>query len=274
MSRFLLNCVFVLLFVAPNVANSQDVYIEHKILYVLVHGEEANDVHIYSSSNLVRVVIDGNWWNFGGNNLTQMRVYTYGGDDTIKLGKNLDDYYIVAGAGEGNDTISGESGRLFMRGGPGADRIYGSEGNDLIEGGSGSDLLVGNGGNDQIHDQWHGLDMNYIEGGEGNDYLAGGSGQDFLYGGNGNDLILGGRNRDFISGGEGDDILYPGFYGESHEGYVYGGGGNDRFHIVDDNKDWYDFDYGVDVTRSEEVRYWLADWQESVIQWAEEEWWN
>jgi len=88
---------------------------------------------------------------------------------------------IVVNAGDGNDSVTinsnikletlidGGNGNDFLSGGSGKDVIYGGEGNDRLYGNAGADLLYGNDGNDTL------------DGGLGADYHSGGPGLDTLF---------------------------------------------------------------------------------------------
>lgn len=110
-------------------------------------------------------------------------------------------------AGDGNDTVNGAGGNLYVYGGKGKDLIngsqvngvnnlYGNEGNDTINGGNSNDNIFGGTGND------------IINGREGNDYIADESGNDKIVGGSGDDTIYGGSGNDTINGGAGNDTIF------------------------------------------------------------------
>lgn len=83
-------------------------------------------------------------------------------------------------------TITGTSGKDWIRG---------TNGNDVIDARGGNDVIVGGGGND------------IICGGSGSDRLSGNAGKDRLYGGDGRDSLNGGPGRDRCSGGAGKDTI-------------------------------------------------------------------
>lgn len=96
--------------------------------------------------------------------------------------------------------------------------FHGGEGDDyvkLAEWGPGK--IEAGGGNDTVHGSMR------------NDYMDGGEGDDVLYGGAGNDTLIGGLGNDTLHGGKGNDVLHL-----SHGDLAYGGPGNDRFFIKDD----------------------------------------
>lgn len=81
------------------------------------------------------------------------------GDDVIVTGDSNGNINIVF-AGDGNDTVTGGSGR---------DRIEGGAGNDIINSGEGFDEIDGGTGDDAIN---AGTDVNVVDGGEGVDTLV------------------------------------------------------------------------------------------------------
>jgi Ca2+-binding RTX toxin-like protein len=82
--------------------------------------------------------------------------------------------HAVMGLGE-NDTLSGDDGRNFIRGGLGADRISGGGAADLLFGDRGNDVLRGLAGDDGLYGAY---DDDYLDGGAGSDRLEGGAGYD------------------------------------------------------------------------------------------------
>lgn len=74
--------------------------------------------------------------------------------------------------------------------------VKGTEGNDVLTGGSGKTIIKGLGGNDRISDL------------SGDDIICGGPGNDNISGGGGNDLLLGGTGTDQIDGAGGTDSAY------------------------------------------------------------------
>lgn len=108
--------------------------------------------------------------------LSNVRIFTYGGDDHVYVDHRL--------------TVS-----TIIDGGEGDDRLYGGGGKDLIFGGPGNDTIVGGDGNDALH------------GGDGDDAIYGNHGNDWLFGNAGSDRIFGGEGDDFLDGGEDIDVL-------------------------------------------------------------------
>ena len=95
--------------------------------------------------------------------------------DPVIVGANLFSSITRQKGGNGNDTLSGTSGRDLLNGGNGSDTLSGGNGNDILNGGNGNDFLYG---------------------GISNDVLVGGNGDDLLNGGQGNDTLTGGNGRD------------------------------------------------------------------------------
>ncbi len=107
------------------------------------------------------------------------------------------------------------------------------------------------------------IEMNTINGGNGNDFLFGTNGNDFIFGNDGNDFIFGnagndtiygdeiffnGTGNDFIDGGAGNDTIYGDgiIFGVSVQDIInggddtiYGGTGNDTIHGVGGNDTIY-----------------------------------
>jgi VCBS repeat-containing protein len=108
--------------------------------------DSANNVETATTGSLLNVELLGGLLSSGvpsylkegdatANNLdfssssTAVRVYGYGGDDTIK-------------GGSGNDILRGGAGNDNISGGDGNDYINGGAGNDVITGGLGADMVV------------------------------------------------------------------------------------------------------------------------------------
>jgi Ca2+-binding RTX toxin-like protein len=116
-------------------------------------------------------------------------------------------------AGDGNDTLLGNTGndQLFgsggddwLRGGPGKDALGGGSGNDRLEGDAGTDVLDGGKGDDRVYG---GADADWLIGRSGNDRISGGDGRDKLEGGSGKDSLTGGKGRNSYAAGSGDDTV-------------------------------------------------------------------
>jgi Ca2+-binding RTX toxin-like protein len=125
-------------------------------------------------------------------------------------------------AGDGDDTIYGDSIGSAETKSDGPDELLGGRGNDLIFGQGGADVISGDPGNDTL------------DGSTGSDNLSGGTGNDSILGGGGNDTGNGGDGRDTLFGGDGDDWLSGGadtsadsLIGEAGDDTIDGGAGND-----------------------------------------------
>ncbi len=214
----------------------------------------------------VHVDVNGEDDEFRLDEVNEIRIRGFGGNDTITIVNDaddpipdnellnyIDDLHVEGGADNDfiqNDTVL----PMSAFGGAGTDTIRGGSGNDVIEGGGETDYLYGRAGNDSIFGYSNNLDdsnadnvRDFIYGGSGADTLRGGGGSDFLYGGDfansddvtnhiygddGNDFLYGGDDRDYLYGGAGTDRLrgYDGndrLYGESGRDYLYGGDDND-----------------------------------------------
>jgi Ca2+-binding RTX toxin-like protein len=221
----------------------------------------------YASVNGMLVGASGGWANgfydaLEADDVTDLRVYAYEGNDEVNLSGVVRWAYTSMGAGnirvdghEGNDTLygSGYSGSgggsgfddaLF--GGDGNDSLYGRDDADWLEGGAGSDYISGDDGDDTIY------------GNADSDLLIGGAGNDTLYGNGGNDTIDGGDGYDFGYGGDGSDDLHGGndpdyLVGEGGNDYCYGdadydqmfGGLGDDYIEGGDGNDWLYGDEGL-----------------------------
>lgn len=169
------------------------------------------------------------------------------GNDVLLGGDDVD------GSPGGNDELFGGDGDDVLDGGPGDDTVYGGPGNDIIIGGSGAgdDYLDGGAGVDLVTytstangiivdlaadtamdsdpsdpeiDNDTLVDIENVEGGDGDDVISGdeadnrllgGDGQDDLSGRDGDDLLGGGAGDDTLDGGDGDDVaLYAGNFAE------------------------------------------------------------
>jgi subtilisin-like proprotein convertase family protein len=93
-------------------------------------------------------------------------------------------------AGDGADTISGNTLANEIWGARGADSLRGYSSGDVIDGGTENDKVQGDGGADTLY------------GGDGKDTLSGGGGNDMLYGQGGNDYFLFGTSsaQDIVTG--------------------------------------------------------------------------
>ena len=134
-------------------------------------------------------------------------------NDSIQSGVGADSVFGDAGndtidADIGNDSVYGGSGADSLSGSGGNDLIYGDDtvagaldGDDTISGGIGADTVHAGGGNDSVDG---GADNDSLLGDAGNDTMQGGSGNDTLDGGAGIDLLFGGTGSDQFTVGRGD----------------------------------------------------------------------
>jgi Ca2+-binding RTX toxin-like protein len=174
--------------------------------------------------------------------LEKLRVFGFGGDDTITLtgfapdlsgpsGLAFDEYgsqpeFSLSG-GDGNDILRGDASEESFNGGPGDDVLTapgalaafmsGGPGNDQLFGKSLLvDLMAGGPGNDRIGGSTlfsvglGGDGVDTIVGGRHSDFEEGGKGQDKLVGKAGRDVLSGAGGRDAIFGGADDDTLVGG----------------------------------------------------------------
>ena len=198
----------------------------------VVGKDAANDVvAITKSGTSVKVVASFNSNNpmlFAAASITEIRVYTRGGNDVVTVGNGVATSVTVYG-GDGDDTLSGGNSNTLLDGGNGNDVLTGGSGNNHLIGGGGNDTLKGAGASDILEGGdgddtllgGNGDDM--LDGGNGNDVLIGGDGDDTLLGGNGDDTLDGGAGNDILVGGNGDDVIHAG----AGDDLVDGGNGND-----------------------------------------------
>jgi pimeloyl-ACP methyl ester carboxylesterase len=124
----------------------------------------------------LRVTVNGEKSLFVANDVQQIEIAGFDGDDTIGIAADVAIRSVVDG-GNGNDRVFGGGGKDVIEGGGGDDEISGGSGNDALNGGTGSDVIYGGIGRDVIH------------GGPGDDTLVGGDGRDRIRGGKGLDEI-------------------------------------------------------------------------------------
>lgn len=219
-----------------------------------------------SGKDEVHVDINGDDDEFDLDEVNEIRVRGFGGNDTIEIINDADDPipdnellnyidHLRVEGGDDHDTIVNDTVLAMTAfGDEGTDTIRGGSGADVIQGGGQTDHLYGRGGNDKLYGFSDNLTASnadnvrdYLYGGLGRDTLRGGGGSDYLYGGDyansvddrnymygddGNDFLYGGDNRDYMHGGNGTDRLrgYDGndrLYGEGGLDYLYGGNDND-----------------------------------------------
>ena len=129
----------------------------------------------------------------------------------------------------GNDTLLGADGNDSLSGGEGTDRVEGGIGNDTLDGGSGFDILIGGAGTDTVSyagsklgvtvnlmmgigmgGEAQGDSLKEIEniiGSANADRLTGNASANTLSGGSGNDVLVGLGGADVLTGGAGSDIF-------------------------------------------------------------------
>ncbi|KUL34619.1 calcium-binding protein [Actinoplanes awajinensis] len=163
--------------------------------------------------------------------------------------------------GNGNDVLSGRSGKDMLIGGPGNDTLRGLAGNDYLDGGPGQDRLEGGAGNDDLYPDYgsHEAYADVVLGGSGRDlvsYLAytvpvtvdldGASRDDGIAGehdtvgadvedvagGSANDRITGNASANRIRGFDGADVIRGGagndfLSGDDGADQLYGDAGDD-----------------------------------------------
>ncbi len=131
------------------------------------------------------------------------------GDDTL-TGNSADNSLF---GGRGNDTVLGGAGDDLLLGGRGNDELDGGSGNDTLLGGAGNDQLDGGSGDDtaSFADATAGVSVDLgiagsqsIGGGLGSDQLTN---IDNLIGSGFNDTLTGFGGANHIDGGDGDDLL-------------------------------------------------------------------
>lgn len=126
------------------------------------------------------------------------------GDDSL-TGGDGDDTFLVTGTDQGYDVVSGGAGNDILLGSTGDDLfgLYTFTGTNTVE------TIDGNGGFDTIQGTYHDnvldfsstalIDIDRIDGGQGNDTITGSTGDD---------VIEGGRHNDVLSGGAGGSDTY------------------------------------------------------------------
>jgi hypothetical protein len=123
----------------------------------------------------------------------RVSIWSYTGNDRISLGALTSNVYVAAG--DGDDSIFGNTAADRFDGGAGDDLIKGNDGNDTITGGDGDDTIYGQNGND------------FIRGNAGNDKLVGGFGADTMFGDRDNDRLYGEEGLDDLFGNSGSNFI-------------------------------------------------------------------
>lgn len=186
---------------------------------IIETGNKADSIRVHKGKdetldiivNEKRYTVQPNRWTI--NNLNQkITIRTYGGNDTIKVGKDVTNEILIE-SGDGDDDITARGVRS---------RIFGGGGNDTIRLGSGTYYVEGNHGNDTIR---AGRGISYLYGNKGNDRIFGAKAQMvYMDGGPGDDKLYGSESgHTVMNGGLGDDLLQ----GKSLATF-YAGAGNDK----------------------------------------------
>src|SRR5947209_1403682 len=142
---------------------------------VTVYGSEADNTITVADTSTpaaksVTVTVDGQAFTFRSTGILRMRIFGFGGNDTITLGDatmpNITD--IAIDAGDGANVVTDASlghkynraERVSMIGGAGNDALYGGDHTFSIQGNAGVDLLSG------------GAAGATLDGGDGNDFVS------------------------------------------------------------------------------------------------------
>ena len=198
-----------------------------------VYGSEADNVITVQNpggvaGRIVTVGIDGTTFSFRGTGIVRMRIFGFGGNDTITLSQtntpNLGD--VAIDAGSGNDSVTDATvAHRFNRGE--SVSVLGGAGNDVLTGGVHTLSLDGGTEDDTVQGGAAGA---VLSGGDGNDLVSANiitlrsmltgavlpgdaPGAVVLNGGAGDDYIVGNSLKlanvqDTISGGDGNDAIY------------------------------------------------------------------
>ncbi len=131
-----------------------------------------------------------------------------GGWDIIDFSNDYEDQSVNLNAEEYSD-VYGLVGNMAIMRHTMIEQYNAGQGNDTITGNSATNILNGNGGNDVIYSKSNGSNNNTINGGNGNDtiYLANGSGADTVNGDVGNDTAVVRNNTGSFTGGVGIDTV-------------------------------------------------------------------
>ncbi len=133
----------------------------------------------------LEVNVNGTLSHFDPQQVSSLKVFGLGGNDTISIGEEV----------QIDAWISGGNGKDDIAGGGGDDEVHGGNGKDSIRGGEGYDELYGNNGKDSLY------------GDDDDDFIDGGNGADDCHGGLGDDRLKGGNGKDSLDGDEGNNLL-------------------------------------------------------------------
>ncbi|PST21978.1 calcium-binding protein [Mesorhizobium plurifarium] len=153
------------------------------------------------------------------------------GSDTLIAG-NLSS--LTAHMGEGDNYVTGSSGRDYIASGSGDDALYGGAGDDILISAGGHDVLVGGDGNDEIYGGTRFGDGEIvIDGGAGDDLIQVTAPSGFIDGGSGSDTLrvvdpLPCTNFDASTGMLGTSLIFTNI--ERFE--LSGGSGNDAIRTL------------------------------------------
>lgn len=223
-------------------------------------GSGFDYISYYSSHEGVKVNLDRNT-TIGGE----------ASDDTIRSFEG------VSGSANGDDLITGTSGRNIIRTYGGDDSVYGGAGSDLVQLGAGDDYVLAGGGretfeggsgsdfisyfkstngvridlrDDEISRSWGENDSigsfeNASGSNTGDDVMLGTNGGNTMNGNGGSDSLYGRDGSDRLFGGRGSDFFDAG----NGSDRLYGGSGADVFHFDkgEDNDRIYDFQNNADT---------------------------
>jgi len=150
------------------------------------------------------------------------------GDDTWNAATAGSEPCIAFGF-DGDDTLTGSTGRDYLFGQNGDDTLIGGDGPDELWGNPGKDTLRGEDGSDKLH-------------------LGSGTGQ-FAYGGDMADIIYGGGGQDTLCGylASGDENVSAPY---DNDQIITGGGADTVWAGPGDDKVWVDVLVGIDVNIS------------------------
>jgi Ca2+-binding RTX toxin-like protein len=161
-----------------------------------VIGDSLDDLVTLSRDAAGNILINGGAVAIQGGtatvaNTTLIQAFGLAGADSIQLDEANGALPAVnLFGGDGNDTLTGDSGNDQLFGGAGNDTLLGKGGNDFLFGGDGNDTLIGGAGDDQVFGQ-AGNDLMIWNPGDGTDLFEGGDGIDTaqVNGGNGSEVF-------------------------------------------------------------------------------------
>jgi len=205
-------------------------------------------VSIWQDGENLIIWLDGNTEAIRAADVSGIAMDGFGGNDLLKLHKNLAIPATLQG-GEGDDKLIGGAGDDRLWDDFGNDHMTGGAGNDTLNGGRGADTMIGGAGKDTADYSQHNvnlvigldafaddgeagendlcyLDIERVLGGRGNDRIGGSASNNELYGNDGNDTISGGGGADALFGAAGNDKMHGG----DGDDYLEGGAGHDTLY--------------------------------------------